>query len=212
MMHPVSRYSIFCKNSQNPQQLNAPDNRLTDVSQISSQNRSQEPASNPSSKTSSSSSTEAMSASSDVSQISDQNRTQEPSSDQSSETSSSAEAISVSSIDPSLDENISSASSSEKNNCAPKKKVEFKPMAYVILIPQAAEFHNAGLAPLLWWSELDYQKFKNNFLTDINAYIQQKKISVNWSKPKELKNVIRQLLLSEEETDPNNTTLGMAFT
>lgn len=52
-----------------------------------------------------------------------------------------------------------------------KKRVSFLPTAYVVLIPTTAEYHNAGLAPDLWWGEKDYRTFKSGAIQEIQEYL-----------------------------------------
>lgn len=44
-----------------------------------------------------------------------------------------------------------------------KKRVTFYHTSFVVLIPTAYEYYEAGLKDILWWNRNDINNFKNNF-------------------------------------------------
>lgn len=52
-------------------------------------------------------------------------------------------------------------------NVIPKKKIHFDRIVRVILIPNRADYLNAGLQTIIWYSINDLDNFKKNFINDL---------------------------------------------
>lgn len=47
----------------------------------------------------------------------------------------------------------------------------FHPIAIVVLIPTAVEYHKAGLGSMLWWDGEDYRMFKQSAINSPNDHL-----------------------------------------
>lgn len=50
-----------------------------------------------------------------------------------------------------------------------KKTVRFDRKALVVLIPTSKEYHDAGLAPLMWWTNVDFRSFALSVAEEIKS-------------------------------------------
>jgi hypothetical protein len=53
----------------------------------------------------------------------------------------------------------------------PKKCVSFYHTAGVVLIPTVKEYHDAGLASLLWWNDDEFHGFKVSTASEVREYV-----------------------------------------
>lgn len=77
------------------------------------------------------------------------------------------------------------------------RNVSFHPTAFVVLIPTADEYHQAGLGNSLWWEDEDFRMFKQSAMEEIREFV---RLFPNSTCGEILKKYY-ETLLSEDETD-----------
>lgn len=76
--------------------------------------------------------------------------------------------------------------------------MSFHPTAFVVLIPTADEYHDAGLGSSLWWAEDDFRTFKQAAMEEIREFV---RMYPNASSGEVLKKYYDTLLAESDEDD-----------
>eukprot|EP01035_Chromulina_nebulosa_P041516 gene41516-56163_t len=62
---------------------------------------------------------------------------------------------------------------STSDNYERSRRVKFNSAVHVILIPTVEEYRSAGLDEQMWWSDIDYKKFKESAVEELRRFLQE---------------------------------------
>jgi hypothetical protein len=86
----------------------------------------------------------------------------------------------------------------------PKKSVSFYHTAFVVLIPTVKEYHDAGLANLLWWNDDEFHGFKVSTASEVREYVSAASPTMSRSDAKLAMKLYFQQFINEEDALNSN--------